>query len=285
MSNLIEQAFPTCCVVKRATLEEIFSSTKLYVIFVTARSGSTWLTEMAAFDGRLGTPQEWFNETWIYTDLELLGCRPPKLADASDINDYIFKTITRYRSPSGVAGLKLSFPQAQALFELLESPNSVKQGVTYFYLRRRNLIAQAISLYRSASSGFFHAYQTDRMAQARFTTLPYDAERIQYWMQDLLASECAFEAMFRSCEIKEHRFLYEDMVADPGRILDWIYTTTTGKAEFSGTEPTLGLVRKISDDKNQEWELRFRAEQGAIIADADGNRPPLLSDLYGGFRS
>ncbi len=278
IQNLIAPAFHTNSTIEKATLLEVVQSTKLYVMFITPRSGSTWVAEMAEAGGRLSMPHEWFNDTWIYTEQEVLGCRPPKLAGTSDINEYIRRTVAGHRSPEGIAGVQLSSFQSQMLFELLEDRECAKEAVTFFYLRRRNFVAQAISLHRSVASGRFHSFETDAEARTRFDALGYDAERIEFWMRHLLASEQSFEAQFRSCGVRVLRFFYEDVLADPGRAVDWMYAMITGKAPYGHT-PVPGAIKLISDEKNREWEARFRADQQALIPMIEDQRPALIGDL------
>lgn len=276
MANLIAAAFPTNPIIAAATLQELCRSNRLYASFITPRSGSTWLTEMASAGGQLGTPQEWFNETFLQTNLEFLGCRPPRLVGTSDINEYISISIASHRSPANIMGLQLSFYQAQSLFKLVEAPEPAKAAMTFFYLRRRNLVAQAVSLYRSVVSGRFHSYETDREAVARFGAVVFDAEKVAYWVEHLLASEIGFEAMFRSCGLEVHRFFYEDLVAHPGQTLNWLHVIAAGEngpRPRPAPPPGPGQVLPLGDEKNREWETRFRDEQRALLDSARSSCP------------
>jgi hypothetical protein len=60
------------------------------------------VTEMASAGGQFGTPQEWFNETFLQTNREFPVCRP--LGRTSDINQFIRITNPSCRSPANVMG-------------------------------------------------------------------------------------------------------------------------------------------------------------------------------------
>jgi len=279
MGNLIADAFPANPIISIATSNRILKGKRVYVIFFLPRSGSTWLTELASKDGRLGTPHEWFNEWWIYGDGELLGCVPPRVMGTHDINEYIERVVEMYRSPNGVMGLEISLTQMRMLIKIVENPHSIKGVLTVFYLRRRNLVAQAISIYRSVATSYFHSFQDDSEARSRFDALDYSGDAIAGCMQDIINYENSFEELFATCGIKPHRFFYEDIVADNSHVLDWMAATVTGSTTpGAGTPSEDWLIKPISDWKNRAWEEQFRLEQWEQFRDATADRPALLDD-------
>jgi LPS sulfotransferase NodH len=277
IENPIASAFPAGSRIDDSVVVDLIRETRLYVVFIIPRSGSTWLTELAGTDGRLGTPQEWFNESWIHGDIEALGCRPPKLAGTLNINDYIRKTVRSHRSPLGAMGLQLSIHQTRMLLPLIDDPKEVSRDVHFFYLRRRNIVAQAISLYRSAETGHFHSYEKDPAAMQRFAACPYSRDRIEHWATHLLEAEQDFERLFATCEIRPERFFYEDIVADPDRVLDCMSLTVNNNGERQSVPRRDGVMRKISDSSNALWEKRFRAEARAWLVDFERSRPAQTS--------
>jgi trehalose 2-sulfotransferase len=279
MQNPVALAFPTQARISWKTLSTLTRSVHFYVIFITARSGSTWLTEMASRSGRLGVPQEWFNETWIQLDQEALDCRPPKLAGTTDINSYIRKTVADYQSQNRIMGLELAFHQTRMLMELLEKPEYVVPRITFFYLRRRNLIAQAISLYRSAESGFFHSYQQNPTLRKRFDSVSYSAIQIQRYAKYLVECERQFEDLFQSCSIDPRRFFYEDLRVALMRVLQWIERTITGQQVVYDSSLENGVIRPVSDNRNVIWESAFRQEHSEELRILEERRPALRGDF------
>ena len=119
--------------------------------------------------------------------------------------------ISDSKSEDGVAGIQLSRYQAEWLCELLDDPAKFLAMVRPFYLRRKNIVAQAISLYRSASSGYFHSYQSE-IARERSEAVPYAPDHILKRIASIVENEIWFEKLFSVHDIVPIRFFYEDLI-------------------------------------------------------------------------
>ncbi|SOE68917.1 LPS sulfotransferase NodH [Burkholderia sp. OK233] len=284
MENKVAAAFPDNSVIHLNTIQKISQETRLYVIFIIARSGSTWLMEMAQNSNILGTPQEWFNEGWIHTCEPALGCRPPVAIGTGDVDEYLRRTVADYRSQSGVMGLQLSPYQTECLCSMVERPRDICSLVQPFYLRRRNLVAQAISLYRSVRSEFFHSYQANPVLQSRLDAVEYNAAAIAGWCEHLVAGEVFFESTFRRLNLSPARFTYEDIIADPEDVLTWMNQTInpTSTTRVSANSKNLKTLRT---EISEEWCHRFRTERADFLAQLEVRRPPFLIENFAAFRS
>jgi LPS sulfotransferase NodH len=284
MENRLRELFSGPAIIHQATLEQIRQTARLYIVFFTPRSGSTWLADMAHAGQRLGSPGEMFNWEYIQHALQQ---QPP--LQASEINRYVIETVMTYRSPAGITGIKVDYLQAQMLFELLEDGHGAGAGIHLFYLRRRDLIAQAVSAFRSGDTGFYHAYQTDEELIQRFDDLAYSPDRIASWAGHLLNCEVGFEKLFRGCNLQPSRFFYEDMVADPAAIMAWLDASITGEVtEPAPTQQSDGLstkavfgapIKPISDVRNKRWAIAFRNDRPEFIIDLMARRPALVDDF------
>jgi LPS sulfotransferase NodH len=278
VNNKVVEAFPENPRISRAFIQELTGKSQLYLIFLVARSGSTWLMELAENSGVLGTPQEWFNEGWIHTEELALGCRPPKVVGTCDVERYIERTVKDYQSPYGAMGAQLSIYQAQCLCEMLEDPAHAARSFTPFYLRRRDIVTQAISLYRSVRSGLFHSYQSNPDLRSRFDLVAYDSEAIMQWCEHLVANELAFEKMFSNHGIRPSRFTYEDIVLKPADVLNWM-------AEKIGVHTTEALSARsdkltiLANKTSEEWSRRFKTEKAEYLSDLHARRPVMRSEL------
>ncbi|MBJ9685250.1 MULTISPECIES: Stf0 family sulfotransferase [Burkholderia] len=258
-------------VIHRRTIERIAVNGRPYVIFIIARSGSTWLTDMAAKSGRLGVPQEWFNEDWIQTDELALGCRPPKALEVTDVDEYILRTVELTASDGGCFGVQLSPSQTSNVCRMLEDVAHACEVFSHFYLRRKNIVRQAISLYRSVRSGVFHSYQTDKEARKRFGEIQYDEGSIKNWCQHLVEGEIYFERVFSENHIQPERFFYEDLVSDPLSQLRRIEQKinpcgdSIRSVEFELTP--------LADAKTEQWETLFREKNPEFLAALEETRP------------
>jgi trehalose 2-sulfotransferase len=192
---------------------------RLWNDFLIPRSGSTWLTELATNTGALGVPHEWFNDNWIYTDEPVLGCLPSRLRGIAEVNEYVDAIVDEGQ---GIAGLQLSVFQAAMLQEMIDSPFDPRWLKACFYLRRRDLAAQAVSLYRSVVSGRFHSYQSTQQHIQAFKAVEYDHDNIIKWLHFIIDCEQQFSQLFRSCRIRPISLFYEDLLVDPLCTYLWI---------------------------------------------------------------
>jgi trehalose 2-sulfotransferase len=277
MPNKIAEAFPDGYTITSKTLKGIRRDTRLYVIFILWRTGSTWLMEMAANSGALGTPQEWFGENWIHTDELAMGCRPPKVAGTKSADEYVRLTVANYRSVRGIMGLQLSSYQAECLCTMLEDPAEAIGLATPFYLRRRNIVAQAISLYRSNKTGYFHTYQ-EAERHGRFGSVDYDADAIQLSCEQIVAGELFFEDMFKRMKISPLCFTYEDIVVDPEHLLNWL-ARNVDPGISARIEACSEKLTKLGGPASLKWEQRFRAERTEYLTGVEQRRPPVSSDV------
>lgn len=251
VKNLLRSAFPSNSILRASTIEAAVRRSRLYVIFLTPRSGSTWLTELIMNTGGLGAPQEWFNDGWIYTNEPALGCLPPRLRGTTDINSYFESIVTEGR---GVAGLELSLYQAVMLAELLDTSFKPDWLAVSFYLRRRDLAAQAISLYRSIATERFHSYQNRPEQVQAFRDAQYDYSSIRKWFDYLVANERYFKVMFRSSGVSPIGIYYEDLHINPLETLRQI-ARNVGVA-LPQTLPATSL-RIMRDEISDDWRQRF----------------------------
>lgn len=260
-------------------MRELAWRTQLYVIFILPRTGSTWLMEMAENSGVLGTPQEWFNEDWIHTAELAMGCRPPQLVATKCADEYLRKTVADYRSPYGIMGLQLSPYQARSVGDMLETPRASIDLVTRFYLRRANIVGQAISLFRSVRSGFFHSYQDGAVSRSNLDTVEYDAEAIRSWCEHIVAGEVYFDRTFRRLGIAPACFTYEDIVEKPRDVLAWMANCIDNRLDARNITAKSSRLSKLGGKSSEQWEQRFRAEQADYLVALDSRRPAVRSDF------
>jgi LPS sulfotransferase NodH len=251
MKNLLRDAFPTNSVLRASTCSAAAARSRLYVILLTPRSGSTWLTELLIGAGYLGAPQEWFNDGWIYSEEPALGCLPPKLRGLSDVNDYLDAIVDEGR---GVAGLELSVFQAEMLGDLMDGPVDPNWLTAVFYLRRRDLFSQAVSLYRSVASGRFHSYQNSADQIEAFNSTPFDLEKLIEWLNFLILCEKKFAEAFERYRLRPIDLFYEDLVRDPLAMVQKI-------ASAIGVEPPQSLapasMSVLRDSTSADWRERL----------------------------
>lgn len=251
MSNQIKGAFPLNSVITGSTLRNSAKRSRIYVIFIMPRSGSTWLTELAMNSNGLGAPQEWFNEGFVQSDTPALGCLTPRNRGIFDINQYIDAIVDE---GNGVSGVELSILQALMLRELVDQHFDLSWLNASFYLRRYDLAAQAVSLYRSAMSGRFHSYQCNPLEMRQFNTVEYDHEKLVDTMRYLIDCEDRFDALFTSCNIQPTMLYYEHLQNDPLSVLRRLAAAVGSPSPLSIPKTSLTLMR---DKTSAAWRQRL----------------------------
>ncbi len=230
-----------------------------YVIFFTARSGSTWLTSVLSATKQLGVPEEYINPDFV-RDV----CTSVRARTQVDMLEVLFR---RRKTPNGVFGIEVRHIDVE-LFGIEQFFSIFGPETVFFNLWRDNMVSQAISLYRAVYTGRFHS--TDpRQAPPP----PYDGDGIKQWMTHLLDTENKNLKLLAS-EGRPARFLrYEDifrheattvaMIADALRV-DIPPTPPGGEAP--------PRQEKLGDSWNKTAEATFRSREAQFVAETEAAR-------------
>jgi LPS sulfotransferase NodH len=237
------------------------------VVLTTSRSGSTWVCELLSRGAWADPIPEHFrpeHSAWA----KQLG------SDASDLAG-LFAAIARQLDRGVCGGTKLiwddlpDFPTLaratdckQLLAPLLElSPLMVR-------LRRRDPISQAISRYRSATSGVYHQWDAGSAPQCPETASiepHYDFDSILHHLEVLQRAENHLDALWELIDDDKYSLEYEQTRADVGTHLLPILTAATNRpAEL--VEARLQHVLRASHLRAadsgiaREWAERFTKE-------------------------
>lgn len=236
-----------------------------YVICITPRSGSTFLTHLLRENRFYGFPNEWFNFDAIGEVISENG-----IVNFDQYLTYIWKN---YSSETGIFGVELSYPQFASLHEIAPLENVIGENFKWFYLVRENIVAQAISLYIAEFTGYFHSC----MEKSGDITPVYNTEKIMNNINMLVNQEAAFERLFKARKVTPVRISYESMMMDKCATIA-LFRNALGvgsDAEIVDSE----VIKKISGDLNVEFEEKFRREEGVFLEDVLRNRMTVMSIL------
>lgn len=117
-----------------------------YVMFITGRCGSTWLTKLLRATGLAGYPREWFNSEvapWagVHTD---------------SLPDY-FKQVVLAHSSDERFGIQIDPSRLSATSSLIDWPSVFKpESTPTFFLYRRDILSQAWSWVQAVGTGVWH---------------------------------------------------------------------------------------------------------------------------------
>jgi len=230
---------------------------KELVILFTPRSGSTWLTGLLKKTQKLGHPAEWFNFRLVNEHCAGIKYYPESLGD------YVSAIRSQRASDNGVFSVEISeehLVHLQAEGEL----NDLFPAARYCFLYREGVVAQAISLYLAVQSGFFNSSQSaNRKHQP-----DYDAQKILYWVKNVVDQENLLLDYLKAANIKAHFITYESLSDNPLETVKALL----GYMEEEVDEQTLNSLladqkQRIANTLNEEYIQRLqREEQSALQA-------------------
>lgn len=123
------------------------------------------------------------------------------------------------------------------------------------YLDRRNIAAQAVSLYRAMTENVWHR-RTAQPSQAREPPGDFDLERAMSLLDRLEADKRAWEKWFAAAKIAPVRLTYESFETDISVALRRL-NDAFGLALASDIGTDSGFVR-LADATSADWTLRVQ---------------------------
>ncbi|MEM6609203.1 MAG: Stf0 family sulfotransferase [Pseudomonadota bacterium] len=242
-----------------------------YAIFFTPRSGSTWLTDVATRTGQIGRPDEAFNPRFL--------SRMMRSLNAGTLAEYC-AVLRRRRSSGGVFGFEITHHQLRAVFGDHASFRAYFPRPKIFWLIRRDIIAQAVSLYKMRQTRIAHATDAifDDIAE-RDHDIVYSPDDIAHWVNHILVAEQRSERLFQEAGWQPMRLCYETNIRLGAK------PTLNRMAEHLGLPPVMrapsgaSVHRKIATSKNSDFSARFRAENASFVAAVARQRAPWLKKL------
>jgi trehalose 2-sulfotransferase len=254
---------------KMATVwDEIFTSAankeakKRYAIAFTPRSGSTMLGDILCRSEVLGLPKEWFNPALRRRLIETSGCR--------NLNQY-YRHLKTVHNAGEVFGVELAWNHAELVFETA-NPNFFDDIDSWFFLRRRDYVAQGVSLHKALQSGVYHSIQEKNPRRQA----SYNGIQIMKMILRIFRQEAGFEGYFGKSGREVNPLWYEEITAQPPQQVLATFARTLALPPNTIAELESGSIesehRKLSDAKSEVMVRRFREEYPEFIDYWDKNR-------------
>jgi len=241
-----------------------------YVIYFTPRSGSSWLTDVLVQTKRMSLANEAFNPDFI-----------PNIArsvNASNLDQYV-NALKRKHNNHGVYGFQITWHQLNAIFRRHEKLIEYFGTSPAFWLIRRDIVAQAVSLAKMVTTKIAHVPQTtDADRAAAELAFAYDKSLIKHWLLHILAAEKGSEAFFYTHRINPLRLCYEDMMTTGPEQVARIMMAHVGAAWVPETTIT-SHHEKLATDQNKEYADRFRSDCAKFLSDVDQERSIWLNKV------
>ncbi|MEQ3745604.1 MAG: Stf0 family sulfotransferase [Henriciella sp.] len=229
-------------------LDRSGGKTKITLVCMTPRSGSTFFSEALRVTEQLGNPGEWFNAhdtKSIDTIIEKYGCQTRE-----DVLDHIYNFSS---TDNGVCVIKGDYFQCLPfIFDgLFEQHFDI---VKFVFLTREDLLAQAISRYVGTVTGSWSSAQ-----KAAKTEVPYDRPQIDKQLKFLLDMEEGWRHFFASRGIRPTRMSYEQLTRNLSGKVQQIAKLMNIKLAVEMQPEDLAL-KKQGSSRNKDWAAVFASE-------------------------
>jgi len=243
---------------------------KQYVMYFTPRSGSSWVTDIAKQTKRLSIPGEAFNPSFLPN--------MTRAYNATTMDEYC-DILIRRRNTEGVFGFQITAHQLTAVFRNEADFLRRFPGPICFWLIRKDIVLQAISLFKMQQTRISHAPQTSaEEIAAREASFDYDADAIQHWLRHILQAEMATEELFARAGLQPLRMSYErNAEMKTNHIVNVM-------GQHIGI-PTMKMPllesshNKIATQRNDLFADRFRTERREFLRRVTDLRAEMLGKL------
>lgn len=243
---------------------------KRYIIYFTPRSGSSWLTDNLRQTDRMGHANELFNPEFM-----------PRIAralHARDIHQYI-NAAERNLHTRGTFGFEVTFHQLKAIFPDERVFLNHFEQVPCFWLVREDIVEQAVSLAKMVETKVAHSPNTtEEQLRDSDTAFEYDAAKIKFWLQHILAAEQGSEDFFKRHDMYPLRMSYELMMRLGPKNTVRLMAKHVGVGELLQTQ-FAPKHDKIGTSRNREYAARFRQDEADFLAEVDAQRAETLARL------
>jgi trehalose 2-sulfotransferase len=261
-----------------------------YLVCATQRSGSTLLCELLRATDVAGVPDEYFErlrETGLprqprqyFEDPSvepiaerLAPMEPGRPEQQGEFEAWFRYVLQRGTSPNGVFGAKMMWnylddfkvrmaelPGLSGL-SFNEQLDAVFPGLKIIFMRRRDKVAQAVSLWKAIQTQQWRTDSESDLEESDITHAPgteYDYTAIEFLLNELHRWDARWEDWFHATGREPIRIFYDEFTASRaatiGRVLDAL-----------GVDPPApdgkGPMQRQADDLSKDWVVRFRADR------------------------
>ncbi|WP_431930295.1 Stf0 family sulfotransferase [Nonomuraea jabiensis] len=234
-----------------------------YILCGTPRTGSTLLCSLLGSTGVLGRPQSYFREPDEATWAQRLGV-PVEGARARDYRGFVRAVSDVARTENGVFGVRIMWGSLERVADGLRGAGDETDlatlerafgPLTLIHLRREDLVAQAVSWSRAEQTGYWQ--QGDEALRRPHE----DIDQMRGLLETIRQHNQAWESWFRSQGVSPHEVTYEQLVDDPGAVVEGI-AARLRIAVPPGWQPR-STHRKQADEVNKKWARALRTSLAA----------------------
>lgn len=242
----------------------------VFVMYFTARSGSTRLSELFLATGGMGRATEFFNPSLMQKMVNGL--------QAQDMETYI-EHGKRWLKVDNVFSIKVTAGHIGAAFDQPADFFDVFSTVPSIWVTREDIVAQGVSLAKMVTTKIGHSpHATADEITSADQTFGYDPNLIRRWILHILDHELTTERYFAKYNINPLRVTYEQInQMTPEEIVVYLNRFLFNRKPHS--KPAELTHKKLGTSRNQEFAQRFREENSAFLQDVERVRAGRIGRL------
>ena len=235
-----------------------------YLICGTPRTGSTLLCQYLTSTGVAGKPESYFRKEDLDAYAEYWQIVRPD--GTYTFADYLSATRMAGRTENGLLAIRIMGGTLEEMTAELGQlyPHLANDDLglleeafghlKFIYLRRKDVLAQAISLYRAEYTDYWHSIEGEAPAEQP----TYDFDKIKARVDMLHAHNAAWQNWFRAVGVEPLTVQYEELSADPvgmtERVLQFIGVELPNDARLEAPN------QRLADETTRLWMDRFTEE-------------------------
>lgn len=238
-----------------------------YLICATPRTGSSLLCGLLDSTGVAGHPESYFRGPDEQEQAARWGIADPS-DGAFSYAAYVRAAVEAGRTGNGVFAARIMWGTMKDLVAKLAPvyPDSAGSDISllnrafgrtrFVYLRRGDVVAQAVSLLRAEQTNVW--FETEWARQQPEQEPRFDFDQIDERVRLIQEHNTAWRQWFASAGVRPHLVRYEDLDGDP-------VTITRGVLDFLELELPAGREivvqhRRLADELSTRWTDRYRLQ-------------------------
>jgi LPS sulfotransferase NodH len=205
-----------------------------------ARSGSTWFSQLIASTGRLGQPAEYLLNPPAW-------CQKLDLPLDLPLDRYLDLLRERKSSENGVFAIKGNLEPMRPFFR--------KYGnVPCVWLRRNDILEQAVSWYRAEKAGQWTRQDGQKATRRAY----FDRDAILSYVHRIMTRRLAWESWFAEHQIAPLKITYEEICFDPLAAVRAVGRHVG--VELNGVQHVTSPLRIVRDEVTERWVELLRQD-------------------------
>ena len=246
--------------------------TGAYLLCGTPRTGSTLLCGLLESTGVAGHPESYFRKP--DEDAFAAQWAIPRLSDGDfSYADFLKAALAAGTTDNGVFAARIMWGTLDELVGRLRTMYSDCAGddldllnrafahPRFVYLRRDDVLGQAVSLLRAEQTDVWHNAEGCEPQHPKQDPI-YDVERIRKMIRTIEDHNTAWRRWFASVGVRPYSVVYEDLEADQEGVARGILVFLG--LELPANRTIVGRHNRLRDQLSAEWVKRYRAE-GEVV--------------------